>query len=101
MSGADALATQATLIEWHAQIYKIGGKLMANNDEDKTPAETPDEIRGRRQVGWSRAAMDLSPQLEWLGAGKRLVRLDDVGKTVWELISEMMEERYSEIERGE
>lgn len=75
--------------------------MATNDDKDQAPAETPDEIRGRRQVGWSRAAMDLSPPLEWLGAGKRRVQPDDVGKTVWELISEMMEERYGEIERGE
>jgi len=75
--------------------------MATNDDKDQAPAETPEEIRGRRQVGWTRASMDLSPPLEWLGADKRIIRPDDAGKTVWELISEMMEERYGEIERGE
>ena len=76
---------------------------MATNNDDKNqaPAETPEEIKGRRQVGWTRASMDLSPPLEWLGAGKRIIGPNDVGKTAWDVISELMEERYQEIERGE
>jgi hypothetical protein len=75
---------------------------MATNDDDKDkPAETPDDIKGRRQFGWSRAAMDLSPPLEWLGADKRIIQPCDVNKSVWEIISELLETRYQEIERGE
>ncbi len=73
---------------------------MATNDDDK-PAETPEEIRGRRLVGWSMAARDLEPVLAFARAQDRVLTTLDVGKTAWDVISELMEMRYAEIERGE
>lgn len=77
---------------------------MATNDDDRAKlAETPDEIKGRRQVGWSMAAKDLAPILAFCKANDRVLTIADVaaGKTAWDVISELMEERYAEIERGE
>jgi len=74
---------------------------MATNDEDKAPAETPEEIKGRRLVGWSMAAKDLEPVLAYARAQDRVLTINDVNKTAWDVISELMEIRYQEIERGE
>ena len=73
---------------------------MTTNDGDK-PAETPEEIRGCRLVGWSMAARDIEPVLTFARAQDRVLTIDDAGKTAWAVISELMEERYAEIERGE
>jgi hypothetical protein len=75
--------------------------MATNDDKDRAPEETPEEIKGRRLVGWSMAARDLEPVLAYARAGERLLTTNDVGKTVWDVISELMEIRYAEIERGE
>ena len=75
--------------------------MATNDDKNQASAETLEEIKGRRLVGLSRAQMELSPPLEWLGAEKRIIQPDDVGKTAFSIISELVEERYQEIERGE
>ena len=75
--------------------------MATNDDKDQTPAETPEEMRGRRLVGWSFAARDLEPVLTYARAQDRVLTTADAGKTAWEVISELMEERYAEIERGE
>ena len=73
---------------------------MATKDDDK-PAETLEEIRGRRQFGWAMAAKDLEPVLAFARAQDRVLTIADAGKTAWDVISECMEARYEEIERGE
>ena len=82
-----------------ADIKQLGGEVQSTRDED-TP-ETPEEIRGRRLVGWSMAARDLEPVLAYARAGDRVLTINDAGKTAWDVISELMEQRYEEIERGE
>jgi len=82
-----------------ADIKQMGGEVLSTQDED-TP-ETPEEIRGRRLVGWSMAARDLEPVLAYARAGDRVLTINDAGKTAWDVISELMEQRYEEIERGE
>ena len=108
--GADALerlrkaliAQEAARQDVQKAIYDIkqmGGEVLSTQDED-TP-ETPEEIRGRRLVGWSMAARDLEPVLAYARAGDRVLTTADAGKTAWDVISELMEQRYEEIERGE
>ena len=80
-------------------IKQMGGEVLSTQDED-TP-ETPEEIRGRRLVGWSMAAKDLEPVLAYARAGYRVLTINDAGKIAWDVISELMEQRYEEIERGE
>jgi len=75
--------------------------MAANDDKDQAPEETPEEIKGRRKVGWSMAARDLEPVLTFARAQDRVLTINDAGKTAWAVISELMEERYAEIERGE
>jgi len=82
-----------------ADIKQMGGEVLSTQDED-TP-ETPEQIRGRRLVGWSMAAKDLEPVLAYARAGYRVLTINDAGKTAWDVISELMEQRYEEIERGE
>jgi len=74
---------------------------MATNDDNDKPAETPEEIRGRRLVGWSFAARDLEPLLTFVRAQDRVLTANDINKTAWDVISELMEQRHQEIERGE
>ena len=73
---------------------------MATNDDDK-PAETPEKIRGRRLFGWAMAAKDLEPVLTYARAHERVLTANDINKTAWDVISECMEARHEEIERGE
>jgi len=75
--------------------------MATEDDKDQAPAETPDEKKGRRQVGWSMAARDLEPVLAFARAQERILTANDIGKTAWDVISECMEARYDEIERGE
>ena len=82
-----------------ADIKQMGGEVLSTQDEDRP--ETPEEIRGRRHVGWSMAAKDLEPVLAYARAGDRVLTINDAGKTAWDVISELMEQRYEEIERGE
>ena len=67
--------------------------MATNDDKNQAPAETPEEIKGRRLVGWSMAA--------YARANDRVLTINDAGKTAWDVISELMEIRYQEIERGE
>lgn len=75
--------------------------MATNDDKNQAPAETPEEIKGRRLVGWSMAAKDLEPVLAYARANDRVLTINDAGKTAWDVISELMEIRYQEIERGE
>ena len=75
--------------------------MATDDDKDQAPAETPEEIKGRRQVGWSMAAKDLEPILAFCKANERVLTANDISKTAWDVISECMEARYEEIERGE
>ena len=75
--------------------------MTTNDDKNQAPAETPEEIKARKQVGWSMAARDLEPILSFARAQHRVLTIADAGKTAWDVISELMEERYAEIERGE
>ena len=75
--------------------------MATNDDKNQAPAETTEEIKGRRLVGWSMAAKDLEPVLAYARANDRVLTINDAGKTAWDVISELMEIRYQEIERGE
>ncbi len=84
-----------------ADIKQIGGEVLTTQDDNDEIPQTPEEIRGRRLVGWSMAAKDLEPVLAYARAGDRVLTINDAGKTAWDVISELMEQRYEEIERGE
>lgn len=75
--------------------------MAAHDDNNQAPAETLETIQASRIVGWYRASADLEPLLAYARAQDRVLTDRDVGKTAWDVISDLMEIRYQEIERGE
>ncbi len=75
--------------------------LTTQDDNDETP-ETPEQIRGRRLLGCQKAISDAEPLLTFAGAYDRVVTADDVsaGKTVGELVSDLLSAKYDEIAAG-
>jgi hypothetical protein len=72
---------------------------MATQDE----SETPEQIKGRRLMGCQRAFSDAEPLLTFAGAYDRVVTAADVsaGKTVGELVSDLLNAKYDEIAAGD
>jgi len=57
--------------------------------------------RAAKIVGWHRAAAETDILLEYAGAYQRVVAAGDVGKTVGELVCEVLNEKRDALEKGD
>jgi len=65
--------------------------MMATND----PKEVP--TAAARYLGWVRAISDCEPLMIYTKANTRLIQAEDVGRTVSEIIFELLQQRGDEI----
>lgn len=96
------LAEIAEELVW-AEIGRLGlkvgaGEAPGNDAPDADKAETQAKIHARKIVGWTKAASDAEPILNYIKAGERVITAADIGKTAWNILTELFEAKHEEIE---
>lgn len=67
--------------------------------KDEAPKETAEQIYARKTVGWSRAAADAEPILDYVAAQYRIITAGDLEKSVWDILNELFKAKHAELDK--
>jgi len=79
---------------------KIGGNEAPRDDAPDTDrVETPAQIHARKIIGWTKAAGDAEPVLDYVAAQYRIITAADFEKSAWDIVYELFEAVRAEIDK--